>query len=95
MSIWDFTPKGDLLTGVAVGVGLAAVPVIIPAAGSGVRAVLKAALKGVFFCYEKAQELGTGLVEGATDLVAEAKSEARSELTAARKALEVTKPAAH
>lgn len=52
MTIWDFKPKGDLVTTVAVGVGVAAAPVVVPWAWSAVRPLLKAVLKGGFMLYE-------------------------------------------
>lgn len=52
MAIWDFRPRGDLLTGVAVGIGALAAPVVIPWAWSAVRPMLKALLKGGFLLYE-------------------------------------------
>ena len=85
MSIWDYSPKGGLWTGVAVGVGLVAAPVFLPVVWSGIGTVLKAVLKGSFMLYEKAHELGAEIVEGATDLYEEATSEVHSELSVASK----------
>ncbi len=49
MAIWDFRPKGgDIWTGVAVGAGLLAAPVVMPLAWSTVRPLLKAILKSGF-----------------------------------------------
>lgn len=85
MSIWNYTSKGGLLTGVAIGVGLAAAPALVPSARSATRSLLKAALKGGFTVYEKAHDLGAGMVQGAAVLAAEASSEVYNELPAARK----------
>jgi len=52
MMIWDFKPKGDLVTTLAVGVGVAAAPRIIPLAWYAVRPLLKSILKGGFMIYE-------------------------------------------
>ena len=52
MTILDFKPKGDLLTTVAVGVAVVAVPVVIPLAWSAARPLLKAVFKGGFMLYE-------------------------------------------
>ncbi|HMK33701.1 MAG TPA: hypothetical protein VK463_01450 [Desulfomonilaceae bacterium] len=52
MTIWDFKPKGDMLTTVAVGVGVAVAPVAVPWAWYAVRPVIKAVLKSGFLLYE-------------------------------------------
>jgi hypothetical protein len=52
MAIWDFRPRGDVLTGVAVGVGVLAAPVVMPLAWSAVRPLVKAIMKGGFLLYE-------------------------------------------
>ena len=57
MAIWDFRPKGDLWTGVAVGAGLLAAPVVIPLAWSATRPVLKVILKGGFMLYETGRQI--------------------------------------
>ncbi len=57
MAIWDFRPKGDLWTSVAVGAGLLAAPVVIPLAWSATRPVLKAILKGGFMLYESGRQM--------------------------------------
>jgi hypothetical protein len=57
MAIWDFRPKGDLWTGVAVGAGLLAAPLVIPLAWSATRPVLKIILKGGFMLYETGRQI--------------------------------------
>ena len=52
MTILDFKPKGDLLTTVAVGAAVIAVPVVLPLAWSAARPLLKAFFKGGFMLYE-------------------------------------------
>jgi hypothetical protein len=52
MAIWDFRPRGDVLTGVAVGVGVLAAPIVMPLAWSVVRPLVKSILKGGFLLYE-------------------------------------------
>jgi|SRR5271157_140015 len=64
MAIWDFRPKGDLWTGVAVGAGLLAAPVVIPLAWSATRPVLKAILKGGFMLYETGRQILGEATEG-------------------------------
>ncbi|MGO9568968.1 MAG: DUF5132 domain-containing protein [Desulfomonilaceae bacterium] len=84
MSMWDYSPKGGLWTGVAVGLGLAAAPSLIPLAWSTTRSLLKAALKGGFTVYERAHDLASEMVQGAADLVSEASSEVHNELSVPR-----------
>ena len=85
MAIWDYRPKADLWTGVAVGVGLLVAPVIIPMIADAARPVVKAVMKGGFMVYEKGREMIAEGVEMVEDLAAEAKSEVAAELAAAKK----------
>lgn len=62
MAIWDFRPKGDLLTGLAVGAGVLAAPVVLQWAWSAVRPLLKVILKGGIMLYET----GRGVIDEAT-----------------------------
>jgi hypothetical protein len=57
MAIWDFRPRGDVWTGVAVGAGLLAAPVVLPLAWCATRPVLKAFLKGGFMLYETGRQI--------------------------------------
>jgi len=57
MAIWDFRPRGDLWTGVAVGAGLLAAPAVISLAWSATRPVLKVILKGGFMLYETGRQI--------------------------------------
>ncbi len=59
-------------------------PVVLPMAWSTVRSLLKAIVKGSIMVYEKGHQLGADAVEGTADLIEEARSEARSEFSAAR-----------
>jgi hypothetical protein len=63
MTILDFKPKGDLLTTVAVGAAVVAVPVVIPLAWSAARPLLKAVFKGGLMLYES----GRGAYAAAAD----------------------------
>lgn len=65
MAIWDFRPRGDLLTSVAVGVGVLAAPVVVPLAWSVVRPLLKTILKGGFLL----DQTGRGAFGEATEEV--------------------------
>ena len=80
MAIWDYRPKGNLWTGVAIGVGLLVAPVVIPMIGAAARPVAKAAIKGGLMLYEKGREMLAEVSEAVEDLAAEAKSEVRAEL---------------
>lgn len=81
MAILDYRPKGDIWTGVAIGVGLLMAPVVIPMIVSAARPLVKAALKGGFLLYEKGREVMAETMEVAEDLVEEVKSEVRAELS--------------
>jgi hypothetical protein len=84
MEIWDLRPKSDLATGMALGIGLLVAPAILPMAWSVVRPLLKGIMKGGMTVYETGHGLVTDAIEGATNLVEEARSEAVRELSAAR-----------
>ncbi len=65
MAIWDFRPKsGDIWTGVAVGAGLLAAPVVVPLAWYTVRPLLKAILKSGFLLYETGRQTCAEVCEG-------------------------------
>ncbi|MEW6113596.1 MAG: DUF5132 domain-containing protein [Thermodesulfobacteriota bacterium] len=84
MAIWDYRPKADIWTGVAIGVGLLVAPVVIPMIAAAARPLLKAALKGGFVLYEKGREVVAEVMEVTEDLVEEAKSEVKAELAEAK-----------
>jgi Protein of unknown function (DUF5132) len=80
MAIWDYRPKADLWTGVAIGVGLLVAPVVIPMIADAARPVAKAAIKGGLMLYEKGREMCAEVAEVVEDLAAEARSEVEAEL---------------
>jgi hypothetical protein len=84
MAIWDFRPKGDLLTTVAVGVGVAAAPVVIPLAWYAVRPLLKSILKGGFLLYETGRGACAEAAGGATETAAVKPETAERRTTATR-----------
>ncbi|HMK37314.1 MAG TPA: DUF5132 domain-containing protein [Desulfomonilaceae bacterium] len=84
MAIWDYRPRGDVWTGVAIGVGLMVAPVVIPVIGAVLRPVAKAAVKSGYFVYEKSCEMCAEVTEALEDLAVEAKSEVRAEMKAAK-----------
>ncbi len=67
--------KGDLWTGLAIGVGILAAPVVIPVVAAALRPLIKAGVKGVYVAYEKGRESCAHAKEMAEDLVEEVKSE--------------------
>lgn len=85
MAIWDYRPKADIWTGVAVGVGLLLAPVVIPVVAAAARPVVKSLIKGGFMVYDKGCEIVAEAVEMVEDLAAEAKSEVAAELASAKK----------
>lgn len=80
MSIWDYTPKIDIWTGVLVGAGLLAAPVVLPIVAGVARPVVKGMFKGVLVVYQTSRDLISDTLEGAQGLLEEAKSEVRAEL---------------
>ena len=64
MAIWDFRPRGDVLTGVAVGAAVLAAPVVIPLVWAAVRPWLKAVMKSGFLLYETGRGAYAEATEG-------------------------------
>ena len=75
MSILDYTPKGDLWTGLAIGAGLLAAPALVTIVASVAKPVAKEIMKTGLRVYDKGNELVGEFAEGVQDLAAEAKSE--------------------
>jgi len=68
----DVLKGGNLMTGLAIGVGaLIAWPLISPIA----RPLTKSLIKGGLFAYRQAEEFFAGAVEGIGDIVSEAQQE--------------------
>jgi len=80
MAIFNWRPNSTVWTGVAIGVGLLAAPVIIPMVAAAARPVLKAALKSGYLMYERGREMFAEVSEVAEDLLEEVKSEVQAEL---------------
>ncbi len=81
---FDFKPKGDIWTGVAVGAGLLLAPVVIPMFVNAARPLAKTALKYGLIAYERGRELVAEATEAVEDLAAEARAEVQTELTSAK-----------
>ncbi len=76
MGLFDNGLKGNLLTGLAIGIGGAILaPVVLPALAGVAKPLLKSAIKGGLVLYEKGKETFAELSEVAEDVVAEAKAE--------------------
>jgi len=85
MAMWDYTPKVDIWTGVVIGAGLLAAPVVLPIVAGVVRPVVKGMFKGVLVVYETGRDLISDTLAGAEGLLEEAKSEVRAELAEGKK----------
>lgn len=81
MALSNLRPKGDLWTGVAIGVGLLAAPVVLPMVAAAIRPVAKAVLKSGYLLYEKGREMAEEFSEMSEDLMAEVRSEVEAELS--------------
>lgn len=76
MAIFDNGWKGNILTGLAIGIGSAVLaPVLVPVLASVAKPLTKAAIKGGLILFEKGKEVAAETREVLEDLVAEAKSE--------------------
>jgi hypothetical protein len=68
--------KGNILGGLAIGIGASVVaPVVIPILATVAKPLTKAAIKGGFVLYEKGRETLAEVQEVVEDLVAESKAE--------------------
>jgi hypothetical protein len=76
--------KGNILTGLAIGIGASVIaPAVIPVLANVVKPLAKATLKGGIVLYEKGLETFAETKEVVEDLVAEAKAELAEAKTAA------------
>lgn len=72
----DDIVKGNVVTGLAIGLGVAILaPVAIPVVATIAKPLAKAAIKGGLILYEKGRETVAEMGEVAEDLLAEAKAE--------------------
>ena len=80
MALFD---KGNILTGLAIGIGSAILaPIVIPALAGAAKPLAKAAIKGGLVLYDKSKETFAEVYEMVDDLIAEAKAEAEAEAAA-------------
>jgi peptide subunit release factor 1 (eRF1) len=76
MALFDNGLKGNILSGLAVGIGAAIIaPAVMPIVASVVKPLAKAAIKGGIIFYEKGRETIAEVSEMVEDIVAEAKAE--------------------
>ncbi|MGO9014805.1 MAG: DUF5132 domain-containing protein [Dissulfurispiraceae bacterium] len=76
MALFDNGLKGNIVTGLAVGIGAALfAPQVIPALAGVVKPLAKAAIKGSLVLYEKGKEAFAEVGEMMEDIVAEVKAE--------------------
>jgi hypothetical protein len=81
MAISDTITKGNIWTGIAIGAGLLAAPIVIPAVASAARPLLKAVIKGGYLLYEYGREMVAEVTELTEDLFVEAKAEFEAGVT--------------
>jgi hypothetical protein len=80
MAATDHLSQGRLLTGIAIGVGVALLaPVALAALGGAGRPAARAAVKAGLLVYEKGRETLAELAEIAEDLAAEAQADLERE----------------
>jgi hypothetical protein len=76
MGFFDNGLKGNIVTGLAIGIGSSILaPVVVPILASVVKPMAKAAIKGGFLLYQKGREVAAETQEVVEDLVAEARAE--------------------
>jgi hypothetical protein len=76
MALFDNGFKGNVISGLAIGVGTALLaPIIIPVLASIAKPLAKAAIKGGIAVYDKNKEIIAEAREVIEDLVAESKAE--------------------
>lgn len=76
MALLEDMVKGNVGTGLAVGIGAAVLaPVVLPALGGLLRPVAKGVIKAGLIVYDKGREATASLSEMTGDLAAEARAE--------------------
>jgi hypothetical protein len=74
----DVFKGGNIVAGLAIGVGTAVVlPLIMPAVGTMLRPAAKAIIKGGILAYDQGRQAMARVGEAASDVVAEARSDAQ------------------
>jgi CheY-specific phosphatase CheX len=89
MALLEDGLKGNLITGLAIGIGAAILaPVVIPLFASIAKPLAKAAIKGGMQLYERGKEAFAEVTEITEDIVAEAKAELAESTAAAATAVQ-------
>jgi hypothetical protein len=84
MALLEDMFKGNVMTGLAVGVGAAVLaPVLVPAIGGALRPVAKEVIKLGLMVYDKGREAAANVGEMTEDIAAEARSEMAHRTSAA------------
>jgi len=80
VGLFDNMAKGNILTGLAIGVGAAVVaPAVLPVLAQAARPLAKAAMKSGILLFERGREIMAEAGELAEDLWAEARAEIEEE----------------
>jgi hypothetical protein len=88
MAFLDDVFKGNIGTGLAIGIGAAVLgPIVLPILAGAAKPIAKAAIKGGIALFEKGKETAAELSEVMEDIVAEARAELAEE---AEKAVSVS-----
>lgn len=79
MALFDDVFKGgNIITGLAVGIGTAVLlPAVVPAVSTLLRPAAKAAIKGGILAYDRGRQAMAQMSEMASDMVAEARADAQ------------------
>lgn len=78
MALEDIFKGGNIVTGLAIGVGSAIVaPLLVPALGGLLRPAAKAVIKGGIVAYDWGRQAAAQVGETTSDMVAEARADAQ------------------
>ena len=84
MALLDDALKGNIVTGLAIGIGAAILaPVVIPLFANIAKPLAKATIKGGIQLFERGKEAFAEVAEITEDIVAEAKAELAESASAA------------
>ena len=76
MALFDNGLKGNILTGLAIGIGVSVLgPTVLPIIVGAAKPLVKAAIKGGIILYDRGKESFAEVGEVVEDLVAEVKAE--------------------
>ena len=78
MAFEDIFKGGNIVTGLAIGVGVTVLaPLVVPAVNTLLRPAAKTAIKGGILAYDWARQAVAEVSEAASDMAAEARAEAQ------------------